>query len=95
MRYEGENSKHEDTFAEAMQLPMSLVLPMTMQAAVDLGVLDIIAKAGPRLPVKNHEVKSMLDRILRLLASHNVISCDLRNSERVYSLSRISRNIAP
>ncbi|KAF5727343.1 eugenol O-methyltransferase family protein [Tripterygium wilfordii] len=96
-----ENNIDEDTFAEASWLAMSLVLPMTMQAAVDLGVLDIIAKATPkqlsasdiieRLPAKNQEAESMLDRILRLLASHNVISCYLRNSERVYSLSRISR----
>ncbi|KAE8728385.1 hypothetical protein F3Y22_tig00004502pilonHSYRG00041 [Hibiscus syriacus] len=54
---------------------------MSMHAMVQLDVFQIIAKAGvnaklsskeiaARLPTKNPDAPSMLDRILRVLASH-------------------------
>ena len=107
-----EEEEEEESFSYAMQLVMSTVLSMSMQSAIELGVFDIIAKAGPeaklsssqiadQLPTKNPDAPMMLDRILRLLASHSVLSCsssvvaDDNNDEsgcfqRLYSLAPVS-----
>ena len=41
------NEERDESFAYANQLVTGSVLPMTMQAAIELGVFKIIAKAGP------------------------------------------------
>ena len=74
----------------AMQLASSSVLPMVLKSAVDLDLLEIIAKAGDgaflsaseiaaQLPTHNPEAPVMLDRILRLLATYAVVRCSLRH----------------
>ncbi|KAH9725351.1 Flavone 3'-O-methyltransferase 1 [Citrus sinensis] len=83
---------------------------MTMQAAIELGVFKIIAKAGPgaklsaseiaaQLPAtKNKDAPMMLDRILRLLDSHGVVECsldDIDGSQRLYGQSNVSRYFVP
>ncbi|CAL9200679.1 unnamed protein product [Musa hybrid cultivar] len=70
----------------ALQLAMGSMHPMTLKAAVELELLDISFKAGPgaklspadivaQLPTENPQAVDMVDRILRLLASHRVVSC--------------------
>ena len=103
----------EESFCYAMQLVNSTALPMSMQSAIELGVFDIIAKAGPgaglssaeiaaQIGTKNAEAPMMLDRILRLLASHSVLNCTVVNAndddhgdgphfQRVYSLAPVSK----
>ncbi|KAH7519395.1 hypothetical protein FEM48_Zijuj08G0031600 [Ziziphus jujuba var. spinosa] len=77
-----------ESFSYAMQLAMSSVLPMSMQCAIELGIFDIIAKAGQEaklspseiaahMPTTNPDAPAMLDRLLRLLASHSVLTCSL------------------
>ncbi|KAM5555801.1 caffeic acid 3-O-methyltransferase [Rosa sericea] len=104
--------EEEESFSYAMQLVTSTVLSMSMQSAVELGVFDIIAKAGAgaglsstqiaaQLGTKNSEAPMMLDRILRLLASHSVLNCTVVNAnddhsdgpnfQRVYSLAPVSK----
>ena len=72
----------------AMQLTSASVLPMVLKSAIELGLLEVIAKAGPgafmspkhiasQLPAKNPDAHIMLDRILRLLASYSVFNCTL------------------
>ncbi|KAH7578127.1 hypothetical protein ACOSP7_000715 [Xanthoceras sorbifolium] len=91
----------EESFAYAMQLVNGAVLPMTLQAAIELGVFDIIAKAGPdaklsaseiasQMPSRNKEAPLMLDRMLRLLASHSIVDCSVVDLERFYSLTSVS-----
>ncbi|KAK9205093.1 hypothetical protein WN943_015360 [Citrus x changshan-huyou] len=104
------NEERDESFAYANQLVMGSVLPMTMQAAIELGVFKIIAKAGPgakfsaseiaaQLPAtKNKDAPMMLDRILRLLASHGVVECsldDIDGSQRLYGQSNVSRYFVP
>ena len=106
-------NEEEDSYCYAMQLVTSTVLSMSMQSAVELGVFDIIAKAGegpglssPEIAVQigtnNPEAPIMLDRILRLLASHSVLNCTVVNAkdddhnngpkfQRVYSLAPVSK----
>ncbi|RRT64436.1 hypothetical protein B296_00003647 [Ensete ventricosum] len=78
--------EEEEAGARALQLVSSCVLPFTLKAAIELRLLDIIVEAGPgaslspveiaaRLPTKNPQAATMVDRILRLLASNRVVSC--------------------
>ncbi|KAM1406245.1 hypothetical protein ACFXTH_000934 [Malus domestica] len=102
--------EEEENFGCAMQLVFSSVLSMSMQSTIELGVFDIIAKAGPGANLssseiaahidsgtRNSEAPMMLDRILRLLASHSILSCsvvaneeDGSDSQRLYSLGPVS-----
>ncbi|XP_015888915.2 cathecol O-methyltransferase 1 [Ziziphus jujuba] len=102
-----------ESFSYAMQLAMSSVLSMSMQCAIELGIFDIIAKAGQEaklspseiaahMPTTNPDAPAMLDRLLRLLASHSVLTCSLvahdhhlnangSNFQRLYGLSPVSK----
>ncbi|KAL5795918.1 hypothetical protein ACOSQ2_000738 [Xanthoceras sorbifolium] len=98
-------SKEEDeggTYSYAMQLSMSVVLPMAMHTAIELGVFEIIARAGPgaklsapdivaQMPTRNSNAPMMLDRILRLLVSHRVLDCSVCGGERLYGLAPVSK----
>ncbi|XP_050237154.1 caffeic acid 3-O-methyltransferase [Mercurialis annua] len=91
----------------AMQLASASVLPMVLKSAIELDLLEIMAKAGPsallspselasQLPTTNPEAPVMLDRILRLLASYNVLTCSLRTLgdgkiERLYGLGPVCK----
>ena len=44
---DGVKKEEEKSFSYAMQLMTSIVLPMALQSANELGVFDISAKAGP------------------------------------------------
>uniref|UniRef100_A0A6N2LB41 caffeate O-methyltransferase n=1 Tax=Salix viminalis TaxID=40686 RepID=A0A6N2LB41_SALVM len=92
---------NDEDFGYAMQLALGSVLPMTLYSATQLGILEIIAKAGPdarlsasdiavKLPTKNPDAPKMLDRILRLLASHQVLCCSVNGLDRLYSLAPVS-----
>ncbi|TXG63128.1 hypothetical protein EZV62_010122 [Acer yangbiense] len=91
----------EESFAYAIQLVTGSVLPMTVQATIELGVFDIISKAGPdaklsaseiaaQLPTLNKDAPQMLDRMLCLLATHSVVDCSVVDLKRLYSLNSVS-----
>ncbi|CAM0884643.1 unnamed protein product [Alopecurus aequalis] len=77
----------------ALQLSLAYVLPMTLKTAIELGMLEILVGAGgkmlspcevaARLPSSsaNPYAPEMLDRMLRLLASHNVVSCQVQQGK--------------
>ncbi|KAK8502708.1 hypothetical protein V6N13_046828 [Hibiscus sabdariffa] len=93
----------------AMQLISSSVVPMALQAAIELGVLEIIQRAGPdamlspsqiasQLPCQsNPKAPTVLDRILRLLASHSILTFSLVTNlkdgqvERLYGLAPVAK----
>ncbi|XP_050916911.1 caffeic acid 3-O-methyltransferase isoform X2 [Lathyrus oleraceus] len=88
MREEQETLKdEEESFAYAIQLAISIALPMALQCAIELGVFEVLQKAGKdnylsaddivsRLTnINNPKASKMLDRILALLASHSVLNC--------------------
>ena len=105
------HQQDDEGFLSAMQMVSSTVLSMAMQSAVELGVFDVMAKAGEdaklsakeianKISSKNPEASIMLDRILRLLASHSVVDCSLVDDKagkgsveiiRLYSLTPMSR----
>ncbi|KAK1273923.1 Caffeic acid 3-O-methyltransferase [Acorus gramineus] len=91
----------------SMILASSSILPMTLKAAVELDLLEIIAAAGPgaeispsevasQLPTSNPDAPVMLDRILRLLASYKILTCSLVEGEdgkvtRLYGLAPVAK----
>ncbi|KAJ9552959.1 hypothetical protein OSB04_017004 [Centaurea solstitialis] len=84
-------AKEDELFLFAIQLATASVLPMALKTAIELDLLETIAKAGPgaslsssqlaaQLPVVNNpEAPVMLDRICSLLASHSVLTCSLKD----------------
>ncbi|ONK58995.1 uncharacterized protein A4U43_C08F1880 [Asparagus officinalis] len=82
----------EEACIYAHQLVSSSILPMTVTSAIDLGIFEIIAKAGPgaslspveiaaQLPTENPQAASMLDRMMRLLASYSVLTCTVETRD--------------
>ena len=100
--------EEEESMRYAMQMMSSSGLPMSLKCAMELGVFDIIAKAGPgaklspteiaaKLQITNNpNAPTMLDCILRLLASHSVLSCSVFDEngsipQRLYGLLPVSK----
>ncbi|CAI9109029.1 OLC1v1008761C1 [Oldenlandia corymbosa var. corymbosa] len=93
-----------------MQLATSALFPMVLYTAIKLNLLEIIAKSGPRLTLSPSQIvaqlamkkpaaASMVDRMLRLLSAHSVLTCDeVAGSgedgsvhERVYGLTPVGK----
>ncbi|XP_019245640.1 PREDICTED: LOW QUALITY PROTEIN: caffeic acid 3-O-methyltransferase-like [Nicotiana attenuata] len=97
----------DEAFLFAMQLCSASVLPMVLKSALELDLLELMAKAGPgaaisptelaaQLSTQNPEAPVMLDRMLRLLATYSVLNCTLRtlsdgSVERLYSLAPVCK----
>lgn len=113
----GGGGEKENHFSYAMQLVGSASLTMVLYNAVKLNLFEIIAKAGPgtklspseiasQLPVTNNpDAASMLDRMLRLLSSYSLLTCDVVEVagggetdvgyERVYGLTPVAEYFVP
>ncbi|XP_030534917.1 caffeic acid 3-O-methyltransferase-like [Rhodamnia argentea] len=104
----GDQEAADDTWVQAMLFASSHVFPMVLKAAARLGVFDILARAGPgarvpaaevasQLATQSSEAAPKLDRMLRLLASHSLLSCEVRERddgravERLYGLTPAAR----
>ncbi|CAJ2667252.1 unnamed protein product [Trifolium pratense] len=99
----------EESFSYAMQLAVSVALPMALQAAIELGVFEVLQNAGKgarltaddivsRLSkINNPEASKMLDRILALLSSHSVLKCFIapNSSQRHYCMTGVAKFFAP
>ncbi|XP_042509377.1 caffeic acid 3-O-methyltransferase-like [Macadamia integrifolia] len=95
--------KEEESELLAMQMVSASVTPMVLKAAMDLHVFDIIAEAGPgaclspleiasRLPTQNPDAPCLLDRMLRLLVSHSLLTCTvISHDHRIYGLAPASK----
>ncbi|KAJ0967126.1 hypothetical protein J5N97_024043 [Dioscorea zingiberensis] len=78
----------EGEFDRAMKLAASTAMSMTLKAVVELGVLEIIASAGPgarlspeeivsQIQTTNAKAPEVLDRMLRLLVSADLLTCEV------------------
>ncbi|KAK4391105.1 Caffeic acid 3-O-methyltransferase [Sesamum angolense] len=90
-----DNYKHgEDDEAGVLALAacVSHVFPMAMDAAIQLDLFQIIAKAGSgaqlspsdivsQLPTSNEGAAAVLDSLLRLLATHSLLTCSVSRLE--------------
>ncbi|KDP28404.1 hypothetical protein JCGZ_14175 [Jatropha curcas] len=101
-----QEEEERENFTYAMQLVNASVLPMTLKTAIDLGILNILASAGPNvnlsaeeiavlIPTRNPEAPGMLERILRLLVSYSVLGCsvgfEVQGTERKYCLGPVAK----
>ncbi|KAK7294577.1 hypothetical protein RJT34_17466 [Clitoria ternatea] len=94
----------------AINMIASVVFPLALRTAVELGIFDIIAKGGEgvklsaeeiaeQLGTDNPEAPTMLDRLLRFLASHSMLSCSVAEQDqqkhsspkRLYGLTYASK----
>ncbi|KAM1029777.1 hypothetical protein ACFX14_042272 [Malus domestica] len=97
----------EETKLFAMRLANAPFLPMVLKAALELDLLEIMAKAGPgtfvsptdlasQLPTKNPDDPVMLDCMMHLLVSYSILTHSLstlpdNNVERLYGLGPICK----
>uniref|UniRef100_A0AA51VKJ3 O-methyltransferase 13 n=2 Tax=Lophophora williamsii TaxID=130138 RepID=OMT13_LOPWI len=95
----------DEACSYAMTITSGSVPPMVLKAVIELDVLEIIKRAGPgahlspaeiaaQLPATNPDAATMLDRMLRLLASYSILSYSLRTLpdgrvERLYGLAPV------
>ncbi|MED6160144.1 hypothetical protein PIB30_048624 [Stylosanthes scabra] len=80
-----EEEEEEDAFFIA-QMANTVVVPFAVRTTIELGVFEIIAKAGEgaklsakdivdQIGTNNPEAATMLDRVLSLLACHSFLRC--------------------
>ncbi|XP_022880297.1 caffeic acid 3-O-methyltransferase-like isoform X2 [Olea europaea var. sylvestris] len=97
--FDEEESKR---YAYAMQLVTSSTLPFVLNAAMELNLFEILAKAGPssqmspgeiasHMPTTNADAPAMLDRMLRLLVSYSVLTCSVSDGQRQYGLAPVAK----
>ncbi|KAK7343820.1 hypothetical protein VNO77_12865 [Canavalia gladiata] len=77
----------------AMLLSTNLVYPAVLNAAIDLNLFDIIAKATPpgsfmssheiasKLPTQHSDLPNRLERMLRLLASYSILTTSTHTND--------------
>ncbi|KAL9241031.1 hypothetical protein vseg_015191 [Gypsophila vaccaria] len=103
----------EQSFVHVQQLIRSCIVPMVLNVTTELDLLGIIARGGDgaqltaaeiaaNLTTKNPDkATSMLDRMLRLLATYSVVTCsvstdhDTGMSLRRYGLAPASKYLLP
>ncbi|GAB4846064.1 hypothetical protein Ancab_039798 [Ancistrocladus abbreviatus] len=100
----------EEAFLQALNTSSSLLFAMSLRSVVELGLLNIIAKANrglsaieiaAQLPTKNPKTPDMLERMLRLLAAYSVLNYTLvptnngSDSQKLYELSPIGKFLVP
>ncbi|XP_071713441.1 caffeic acid 3-O-methyltransferase-like [Rutidosis leptorrhynchoides] len=85
-------------------------MTMMLDSAIKLKVLEAIAMAGPdaklsaheiatRLSISNQDAPDKIDRMLRLLASHSVVTCTQQDHQskpiRMYGLTPVAKYFIP
>ncbi|XP_062147441.1 caffeic acid 3-O-methyltransferase-like [Alnus glutinosa] len=85
--------EEDEAITYAGVLSSSFILPMVLNACIELNVLEIINKAGPdaqlrpsaiasQLPTgRNPDAPFVLDRMLHLLASYSLLTCSVHTLE--------------
>ncbi|XP_059631810.1 caffeic acid 3-O-methyltransferase-like [Cornus florida] len=105
---ENEHSQGEEEVGKlALRLANAVVLPMVLKSAVELNLIDVLSAAGDgaylspseiaaHLPTHNPDAPILLDRMLRLLASYDILKCSIRTGEngevqRLYGVGPICK----
>ncbi|XP_017976908.1 PREDICTED: caffeic acid 3-O-methyltransferase [Theobroma cacao] len=101
-------SQNEMDFLLALRIATAPTLPLVLKAAIDLDLLEIMAAAtasnsmlspteiASRLPTQNPDAPTIVDRLLRLLASHSILTCKLvagrdEHAQRLYGLGPVGK----
>jgi len=99
-------NQEEDGIVLGSNISTFIVFPHAVRSAIELGIFNILAKVGKdvklsakdiavKIGARNPEAPTMLDSLLRLLASHSLLYCSLSHEdqqgfvspERLYSLA--------
>ncbi|KAF3942591.1 hypothetical protein CMV_030764, partial [Castanea mollissima] len=99
--------EEDEACIQATLFSSTQIFGWVLKAATELDLFGIIAGAGPagcmtpteiasQLPTQDSEAPSRLDRMLRLLASHSVLTCSIHTLEdgrveRLYGLTPASQ----
>lgn len=99
--------EEEEVGKLVIRLANAVVLPMVLKSALELNLVDIIAAStdgvflstseiATRIATNNPDAPILLDRMLRLLASYDVLKCSVRTGEngeveRVYGAAPICK----
>ncbi|OAY44497.1 caffeic acid 3-O-methyltransferase 1 [Manihot esculenta] len=91
----------------AMQLATISILPVVLRTTLELDLLEIMAEKGEggqssaselasRLPTKNPDAPSIVERMLRLLASYSILTCstvtdEQGNAQNLYGLAPVCK----
>ncbi|KAF7013411.1 hypothetical protein CFC21_027496 [Triticum aestivum] len=85
----------EEACIYAMQLSSTALLPLTLKNAIELGMLEVLMGAGGKMlspsevaarlptPTTNPDAPAMVDRMLHLLASYKVVSCEVEEGTHI------------
>lgn len=99
------SSEEEDSagYIAAVKLVTASVLPMALRFATELNLLELIGNGGDasaselaaQLPATNPEAAAMIDRVLRLLTAHSVLTRALPDGgdEWRYSLTPVCKHL--
>ncbi|XP_020260885.1 caffeic acid 3-O-methyltransferase-like isoform X2 [Asparagus officinalis] len=105
-QYDASADEEMAAFLSAVYIAGAYAVPMTLKAVIELGVLDIIANAGPgrqlsvaeivsNICTNNAQAATVLDRMLRYLASSSILTCSGTEGagrvERRYGLSPVGK----
>ncbi|KAG8503927.1 hypothetical protein CXB51_002262 [Gossypium anomalum] len=88
-----QEDQEEEVGKLAGRLANAVVLPMVLKSALELNIIDTISAAGDgaflspsqiasALPSKNPDAAVLLDRMLRMLASHSILKCSVKAKEK-------------
>jgi caffeic acid 3-O-methyltransferase len=89
----------------AMQLSSASVLPLVLKAAIELGVFEIIEKAGPDALLSASDIVAQFPTQNKIsignlcpLASHSILTCSVStkniqdgHSQRLYGLAPVAK----
>ncbi|EPS57134.1 hypothetical protein M569_17688, partial [Genlisea aurea] len=94
-------SEEDTTFLFGMELVTGSIFPSALRTAIELDLLELVAKSpggsvsasdlAAQLPVTHSGAARMIDRILFLLAAHDVLVCRVVGAERRYSPAPVCR----
>ncbi|KAK9145183.1 hypothetical protein Sjap_005086 [Stephania japonica] len=94
------DDEEDEVYSSAMQLANTTVLPMVMRAVLNLNVFEIIngastvqisaSEIASQLPNnRNPDAQAVLDRMLRVLVSHSVLTCSVVADKESGQLQRL------
>ncbi|KAI3760246.1 hypothetical protein L1987_50639 [Smallanthus sonchifolius] len=98
-------SEQEEALLRVNQINEGIVLPMVIKTAIELDLFEVMAKVpGGRfscfdlassLPRQTHETPVLIERILRFLATHSVLSSTIvkdehGDSKKLYEMTAVS-----
>ncbi|XP_074575200.1 tricetin 3',4',5'-O-trimethyltransferase-like [Curcuma longa] len=97
-----EEEEEEQECSRALQLSCAAVLPMVLKTAIELGLLEMLVKAGStaalsseelaaRLPTTNPSAADIVDRILRLLAANAIVRFSTDGGSWKYSAAPVCK----